>query len=212
MITRSLLDHILLGCSDLDAGIAFVKQHTGAHAIFGGVHPGRGTRNAILSLGELHYLEIIAPDPKQAGIQQWPVQGVSGLKSSPRLIGWAVHTDDLDALAGKVRESGLVALPISPGSRKRDDSRVLNWKTLNLSDDRKGLLPFFIQWSAGSPHPAANATGGCQLESFLVAVPNPGELTILFHELGVQVAIEHANTPQLRARISGPSGRLEVTS
>jgi len=60
----TVLDHILLGSSDLDEGIAFVKKHTGVTAAFGGVHPGRGSRNALLSLGEKHYLEIIAPTPR----------------------------------------------------------------------------------------------------------------------------------------------------
>ena len=42
----TLLDHILLGCSDLVRGIDFVEKHIGVQAAFGGVHPGRGTRVA----------------------------------------------------------------------------------------------------------------------------------------------------------------------
>jgi hypothetical protein len=208
------LDHILLGCSDLEAGISFVEQHTGVRAQFGGVHPGRGTRNALLSLGKLHYLEIIAPDPKQTEIQQWAVQRVTTLKqlNSPRLVGWAVHPGNIEAQAGKLRDAGIATQPIFPGSRKRDDGHVLKWEALNLTDDHHGLLPFFIQWSADSPHPSVDAPSGCRLETFVVAGPKPGELAALFQRLGVEVTVERAHAPQLRARVVGPKGALQVSS
>ena len=99
----SLLDHILLGCSDLDRGIAFVEEHTGVRAAFGGVHPARGTQNALLSLGERRYLEIIAPDRAQPDAKNPLVTYLKKL-SEPRLVNWAAHPGDLAGFAKKLRE------------------------------------------------------------------------------------------------------------
>ena len=58
-----LLDHFILGCDDLDRGIDFVEKQTGVRAAFGGVHPGRGTRNALLSLGDENTWRLWRPIP-----------------------------------------------------------------------------------------------------------------------------------------------------
>jgi len=205
----AMLDHILLGSNDLDAGIAFVEQHTGLRAAFGGVHPGRGTRNALLSLGTGCYLEIIAPDPQQAGVPD--PYGLQSL-ATPRLVNWAVHLASLDEQVRRLTEADIAFEGPTAGSRNRPDGRVLHWRTLRLKDDRHGLLPFFIEWGAGSVHPSADAPKGCRLVRFGAAAPRPDELGAVFARLGIEVRVESSDRPQLRAAIAGSQGELSLTS
>jgi len=205
------LDHILLGCSDLAAGLAFVEQHTGVRAAFGGVHPGRGTRNALLSLGEKHYLEIIAPDPQQPDAAD--TYGLRKL-TAPRLLTWAAHPGNLDDFATRLRAANLAFDGPTPGSRKRPDGRLLQWKTINLKDDLGGLLPFFIEWSASSVHPSVDSPMGCKIKRFSYAGPDyDGVGRILEEDLGIAILAEAGEKSQIRAGISGPAGRvMTVTS
>lgn len=207
----SLLDHILLGCSDLDRGIAFVEEHTGVHAAFGGVHPGRGTQNALLSLGTRRYFEIIAPDPKQSRVEQYSV--ITKLKE-PRLIGWAAHRDDLDQLATRLRRKGVEFEGPEPGSRQRPDGKVLHWKALRLKDDHGGLLPFFIEWSKDSVHPSEDAPKGCTLQRFEITAPTAEDLLDAASrvELDLSTLSSTADQPSLRATIAGSKGEFAISS
>jgi catechol 2,3-dioxygenase-like lactoylglutathione lyase family enzyme len=204
-----LLDHILLGAADLEAGIAFVAERTGVRAAFGGVHPGAGTRNALLSLGRNRYLEIIAPDPRQPATAD--VRDLKDL-DKPALVGWAVHPGDIEAFANRLKSEGVAVVGPKPGSRKRPDGRVLNWKTLALKDDAGGLLPFFIEWGAGSIHPSVDAPPGCQLVLFEAATPDTLGLGRTAASLRLDLSIvKTPTTPHLHAIIAGPKGNLDVT-
>jgi hypothetical protein len=210
-----LLDHILLGCNDLQRGIDFVEQRTGVRAAFGGVHPGRGTQNALIALGEpprqpsRRYLEIIAPDPQQPGAPD--IYGLQKL-SEPRLVGWAVRPPDIQALANRLAKEGIGAAGPTPGSRKRPDGRLLQWKALRLKDDASGLLPFFIEWSADSPHPSASAPRGCHLDRFEILTPDPDALAKMAKQLGLELPIVKGEKPQLRATIKSVDVELVLTS
>jgi hypothetical protein len=210
----ALLDHIILACSDLNQGIAFIEEHTGVRAALGGVHPDRGTRNALLSLGAGHYLEILAPDPQAQAVQPSAMEQLTTLKAltRPTLTRWAVQTRDIEALAKKFRDAGMEITGPSPGSRKRPDGQVLSWKRLEFADDRHGLLPFFIEWSADSIHPSSNSPQGCHLERFTAADKNPSNLSKTFARIGIEMTVERDQRPQLRARITGPKGVLDVGS
>jgi Glyoxalase-like domain len=212
-----LLDHILLGCSNLAGGVSFVEERLGVRAAFGGVHPGRGTQNALLSLGLRHYLEIIAPDPQQAreklpqalDLQRRHLHELI----QPRLVGWAEHPGNLDRFAARLREAGIAFNGPRPGARRRPDGRVLEWKALTLADDRNGILPFFIEWSAGSLHPSADAPHGAKLGGFSIADPNPDDLAKFCKSLDLDVAVERNEKPQMGAVIAGAGDKImRVTS
>jgi hypothetical protein len=204
----TLLDHILLGCGDLQRGIDVVEQQTGVRAAFGGVHPGRGTQNALVSLGERRYLEIIAPDPKQNGPTSHPQLATM---TEPRLIGWAAHPGDLGALAKKLADAGVAFEGPTPGSRKRPDGRVLSWRTLTLKDDRGGLLPFFIEWSADSKHPSEDAPHGCRLDSFSAVSANRDGLLKVLKTLGLEMPVVRGEKEHLLAKLSSSKGAFEIS-
>jgi Glyoxalase-like domain len=203
------LDHILLGISDLERGIAWVEQRTGVRAVFGGVHPGRGTQNALLSLGPRRYLEIIAPDPKQPLQSEGPAQPLASMHE-PHLFNWAVHTDDIAAAAKRAVAAGFAIDGPADGSRTRPDGKALRWKACRLKDDRGGLLPFFIQWERDSVHPSEDAPAGCVLKRFALQSAQTQELEKLCQGLGVDASIEHGNKPLLRALISSNKGNVQL--
>jgi catechol 2,3-dioxygenase-like lactoylglutathione lyase family enzyme len=213
----TILDHILLGTADLDQGIAFVEKQLGVRAAFGGVHPGRGTQNALLSLGDRHYLEIIAPDPKQDPSNVSPMLRadlLTHLKSltTPRLVGWAAHPGNLDAFAKKLHAAGLTFQGPTPGSRKRADGHLLQWQTLNLDNDESGLLPFFIEWAAGSPHPSTDAPAGCSVVHFELATPDVDSLKRTVALLDLDVAVTKGDKAQLQAIVRSTKGELSLNS
>lgn len=216
------LDHILLGVSDLERGIAWVEQRTGVRAAVGGVHPGRGTRNALLSLGLQHYLEIIAPDPSPQPAKTAPVGDPDpqqpgkdmydklSAMTEPRLFDWAIHTHDIVAAAKRAVAAGFAIDGPRDGSRARPDGKTLHWKSFNLQDDRGGLLPFFIEWSRESIHPSEDAPKGCTLKRFWLESPAEQALARDCKNLGVAVTVETAEKARLRAVISTPKGEVEL--
>lgn len=117
---------------------------------------------------------------------------------------------NIEAVAQRLRKVGVAFQGPRPGSRARPDGRILRWKTLNLDDDRDGLLPFFIEWGADTDHPSLGAPTGCLLDSFAIAGPDPNELSSEFQRLGIDVQVEQAKSPHLQARIEGPGGTLAL--
>ena len=196
---RDAVDHIVVGISDLDRGIARIEALTGVRPSVGGRHPGRGTRNALFALGRRQYTELMAPDPEQAETKD--AYGLAGF-TEPRMLMWAASTADIDSLAASLK-----ATP-TPGSRVRPDGRVLSWRTLAVAEP--GLVPFFIQWDAGTTHPSSDSPAGCTLEALSFEAPDPAAVERALAAIGISARVERAAAPRLRATLRTPKGRVEL--
>jgi hypothetical protein len=204
---RAAVDHLLLGVSDLDEGIAWIEKVTGVRAVIGGSHPGRGTRNALLALGRRQYLEIIAPDPAQPQIEE----RFASLRrlTAPRLITWAAATKDISRVAQQAKSAGYQLAGPFDGSRARPDGKILRWKTLGVSNELGSVIPFFIQWGAGVIHPAEDSPAGGQLVSFVLQHPEPERVREMLRKLGFTAEVAGGEAG-LKAVLKTPRGKVEL--
>lgn len=214
-VRRSVLnsfDHVLLGVADLDHGIDWFERRTGVRAVPGGVHPGRGTRNALVSLGGPHYLEIIASDPAQMSVQpQFPVANLV----EPRLIHFAVRTNDIERTAATLSREGVHVTGPADGSRRTPTGRLLRWKMLGV-ESKFGIgpvdpIPFFIEWARDSIHPSQDAPSGCMIEDLRFDHPRGDELSAMLRSLGLEANVETADQARIVAVLRTPKQRVELT-
>ncbi|MEM8905178.1 MAG: VOC family protein, partial [Actinomycetota bacterium] len=159
------VDHLVLAAPSLDAGIAHVEQLTGVEAVLGGAHPGMGTHNALVALGDDVYLEIIAPDTEQAEPAGGRPFGVHP-DTTVDLVSFAVRPGadtTIDEVVAGSRSRGHDPGPIAAMSRHRPDGVELRWR-LTMPPGAGGDLgiPFVIDWG-NTPSPASTSPGGCQL-------------------------------------------------
>jgi Glyoxalase-like domain/Carboxypeptidase regulatory-like domain len=205
----SRIDHIILGINDLQRGIDELERLTGVRAVFGGAHPGRGTQNALMSLGGAHYLEILAPNPKEPGNGET----FGNVKSLTSLtpVGWAVNAGgNLAALRESLSGQGVQTGDIEPGARNRPDGTRLAWQSTGFANLSNPLLPFFIEWDPTSVHPASTSPEGCRLTGFTLEDPNPDTLRKPLQAAGVLVDVREGKEPRLRIAMACPKGNVEL--
>jgi catechol 2,3-dioxygenase-like lactoylglutathione lyase family enzyme len=172
------LDHIVLAAPDLAAAKARFEADTGVLPIDGGAHPGRGTRNALISFGETQYLEILAPDPDQDTAGTF-AEHLAEL-AEPTLFHWAIRVTNLDAARARAEAAGFAPGATLPTQRSLPSGELLAWELMGIGGhDLGGLVPFYIDWQE-TPHPATTSPVVGALTTFEVTVPaDSGVLTLL---------------------------------
>lgn len=201
------VDHIILGVDDLERGIAEFEAKTGVRPVFGGVHPGGGTHNALASLGEGIYIEILAPNPADATPAN-PTESAAYLQKLTTLtpIGWALRTTDLAELKRRAEAGGMTVTQGQPGARALPDGSTLEWITVGVTEPAHSWAPFFIQWKNPELQPSRTAPAGCTLSSLTIADPNPGPLRALFDAVGFEMSPSQEDTGKMTVALQCPKG------
>jgi len=203
------VDHLVYATPDLNLGIDKLEKLLGVRATPGGQHLGLGTRNALIALGPLTYLEIVGPDPEQPKPARPRWFGIDELKA-PRLARWAANGNDLDQLVSEAALHGVKLGAVTSGSRNREDGVVLSWR---LTDPftvlANGIVPFFIDWGQ-TPHPAQSAAQGSKLANLRAEHPGAKPIQEMLSWLGRDLRVYAGSRPALIATITSPQGRVEL--
>lgn len=205
-----VLDHLVYAVPDLSEAVDSLARLTGVAPVQGGRHARYGTHNALVSLGDGSYLELISTDPDAPAPNGPRPFGLDRL-GVPRLNAWAFRSDDLGAAIERARTHGLDLGPAIEMSRELPDGSTLRWE-LTVPEGGMGttMVPFFIDWGS-SPHPSDTAPQGIRLTSLVVGHPDPEWYIGLLETFGLDYPVIRAAQPTLQAMLSGPAGRLLLT-
>lgn len=203
------LDHLIWAVPDLDQGVGAMEKRTGVRAAYGGRHPGVGTHNAILDLGDRRYLEILAPDPTQTRFSSFGAL-VRDLRE-PKLLSWAVRTDDVRAISDAAQRGGLRPGVVLSLSRRSPSGVTLSWRLMQIEGHKFGpVMPIFIEWRT-EEHPSRSAPSGCVLQSLAIQTPGADSLRSHLGVLGLTPEVREAGEPGLQAELVTPSGPVALT-
>ncbi|MFK7803521.1 MAG: VOC family protein [Anaerolineae bacterium] len=214
-MTTHAPDHIVYFVPNLEEAYETFETNWGVRPKFGGQHVGRGSHNALLSLGNGRYLEIIAPDPNQPTPPNARSFGMDSL-SAPRLVTWAVGTTDIHSAVEQAKAAGYDPGAILPSSRMRSDGVLMEWALTRSAEAAAGttpkgdwLIPFFIDWGQ-TPHPSGNNPAGCTLLEVKATHPDPEPIRQMLAAMQVNCAIEKGEQAQLIAIVDTPNGKVEL--
>ena len=203
------LDHLMYGGADLDESIKRFAFLSGVTADRGGSHPGRGTRNALVSLGPGIYLELMAPDPAQS------LNGTFGMTfvqiARPQIHTYIVKGEELERIRAKLAEFKIDS-EIRDMTRKTLQGDLLRWRLVIPHSNPYGeFIPRFIDWM-GTPHPSETSVSGCSLVSFEIGHPEADALMRIMKSLDFEVdAVSRSDAPFFLARMRTPKGNLTLT-
>lgn len=203
------LDHVLIAVADLAAAAREIEARHGLASIEGGRHPGWGTANRIVPLGET-YLELVAVVDEAEAVRNAFGRWVAGVHPGlGRPLGWAVRTHQLDRIAQRL------GLSVRAGSRAAPGGELLRWRSAGIEQAAaEPSLPFFIEWGEGTPFPG-RATASHRVSRAIARLELAGDAARLAGWLGnhrLPIAV-HTGIPAVESIVlNGAGGEIVLAA
>src|SRR5262245_4177309 len=189
MLTR--IDHVMICVDDLQKGVdAYPRM--GFDVRPGGIHPGRGTHNAI-AFNQDDYIELMGVRDRNEYLAQSPAGGL--LEFLARGGGFryvAVQSNDLAADVKAMRGRGVDVNDPVEGGRRTPDGTQLHWKAASLGAGN-ALAIFFIEHltpleTRRGPRAGRHPNGAQRVDRVYIAVPDIASAAATYSRvLGVPV-------------------------
>jgi len=200
------IDHIVYAVPNLEDAVSKVHNLLGIKPSIGGQHITRGTKNALLNLGNQQYLELIARDHANTTFEGKAWMSVDDI-IEPTITRWSLSSNDLRNDQATLAEFGQDRGQIFRGSRKTPDRKTLAWDMiLPGKEDIVDIIPFMTDWSSSDIHPTDSLPRGLQLETLECYHPDPSTIQPIFDQLDIEVVIHRAASAKIKIAISSPNG------
>lgn len=217
-IPSHVVDHVVLACGDLDAGIQEFETITGCSAIVTETSPaytvkGLGIRCARVCF-DTSYLEIIAPNDASPGpigalIQE---EGITKLT----LFHYAIRYD-LNKVEEFATTSNYVTdrIMLFGGNTKAGEPR--KWDVVFLhgkSNTLGGMCPFFIHWRQPEFHPCTYlALNGSSWGNLAVTAPTDDPLHSMMDHIGsIEGMTVKTGAPNITFSFTSPEGPVTFSA
>jgi Glyoxalase-like domain len=203
------IDHIIIGVNDLEQASATFGQRLGLLPSGGGNHPGGGTANRIIVIGDT-YLELISlhtRDEAQPSMLQRLAQGDGYLN-------FVLGSDDCIADSAAMVTRGVQVVGPNAGELRNAAGRSRAWLRSDIErSDMVQQYPFIIQHDssgeerrfrlAGWTTPPEHPLGVTHVLSTTLAVANLTDATLRFSRIyGLLPTAEYAALDGLDARLA----------
>lgn len=204
------IDHIVYAVPNLEEAMNQFEQQSGVRPVFGGFHTTEGTKNAIVNLSNVCYLEFLTADEENHQVQPPRWMGVD-LITDPKITRWSLKSSDLKNDSEVLRNYNPSMGVVKGGQRRMTNRKLLTWEmAMPLAKPEVEIVPFLTDWQRSDTHPSEQLPEQCRLLRIIATHPDPEALYPVLNYFYPKLNIARADQVSLSIEIKTPNGIVHL--